>query len=193
MLFTVLKNTDPGQLPKKIFSKLKEGTQFNFEESRNNFCIFTFDEIKGIVITYSEYQYFFLNTFNPTKISEFEEYYFKFVNDQIKRIKFNFDIFKRQIVEKKYKIIEIEAFTGDPICEEILISGADLEKSKEFQDIIHNGQIKKVVLYFQNLNQTNEGFILKIFSEGKLSIIPDFDFDYLNEFFKYLLGLIISV
>ncbi|MDD1690627.1 MAG: hypothetical protein LUQ66_08210 [Methanoregula sp.] len=84
----------------------------------------------------------------------------------------------------------MEAIIHGPILEEITISGSDIHDAEFYQLIMEKGEIRKVVVYLDTIQNLQIGAVIKIFSDGKISIIPEIQVDRVVSIFdKILKGL----
>jgi hypothetical protein len=191
MLFTFFEITILSENLIDIHNQLikKQSGIFQLLNEKENFIIINFpqSEYSNCIITKFDNQaYILVNTFDKSKIAELESFFSSNFQISFNSIKIATDSFKK-ILKFNYPIIELDAICHEPIFEEISISGTDIRNNELFQLTIENCEIQKLVIYIDSIGSEKRGGVVKIFFDGKFSIIPEFKFDIIPYLFTQLL------
>ena len=171
-LFNLLSGTD------EIKSVFDDNSELSYFSYKNEF------EMKIVPLIFNGNILFLFNTFENSKIENFKKLFEDIADSSFSVITFTNDSFK-EIIDGDCKIVEMTAIIHDSVTDEISISGSDLKTSEFYTSIIEKGEIKKLVLYLdydENLNA-----LMKIFYDGRISIIPEFEFMKVKSLVTYVL------
>jgi len=171
-LFNLLSGTD------EIESVLDDSNELLYFNYKNDF------EMNIVPLIFNGNFLFLFNTFENRRIDIFRQWFEGIANSSFSVITFTNDSFK-EIIDGDCKIVEMTAIIHDSVTDEISISGSDLKTSEFYTSIIEKGEIKKLVLYLdydENLNA-----LMKIFYDGRISIIPEFEFKRVKSLVTYVL------
>jgi len=142
-------------------------------------------KLKIIPLMFESNLFFLLNTFENNKITKFKSLFENATSLSLSIMVFSSDSLKRMLNENG-KIVEITAIIHDFVTDEISISGSDLRSSEFYDSIINKGEIKKLVMYLDEPTKNLQALI-KIFSDGRISIIPELEFVKVKSLLSYLL------
>jgi len=126
-----------------------------------------------------------LNTFEKSKFDKFKKWFEDIADLSLSVITFTNYSFK-EMIKGNCKIVEITAIIHDYVTDEISITGSDLQTSEFYTSIIENGEIKKLVLYLDEDDEKLKALI-KIYSDGRIIIIPELEFKQLKSLVTYVL------
>lgn len=179
----------------KVESKDKNEEILNFIDKRKELNVVFFGQnetlyfslpdepnVKIVPLFFDNNLFFLLNTFDIGKIEKIKLWFEHITNSPFSIFTFSNDFFKKMLDEND-KIVEINAVIHDFITDEISISGSDLHSSEFYETIIKKGEIKKIVLYLDEPEQA----LIKVFYDGRISIIPELDFAKVKSLMIYLL------
>lgn len=178
MLFKIVKITS-SKNNDDLLNLLSETDKISpiFDE-RNNLLYFSYDNgfnIKVVPLIFNGNFLFLLNTFENSKIDNFKIWFEDIADSLLSVITFTNDSFK-EMINGNCKIVEMTAIIHDNVTDEISISGSDLKTSEFYTSIIEKGEIKKLVLYLDDDDDGNLKALMKIFYDGRISIIPELEF-----------------
>ena len=162
----------------EIESVLDDSNELLYFSHENDF------EMKIVPLIFNENFLFLFNTFENRRIEFFKKWFENIADSSFSAITFTNNSFK-EIINGDCKIVEMTAIIHDSVTDEISISGSDLKTSEFYTSIIEKGEIKKLVLYLdydENLNA-----LMKIFYDGRISIIPEFEFKRVKSLVTYVL------
>ena len=188
MLFKIVKITN-GDEREDLLKVLSETNEINpvFDDNNKLLCLNynTEFELKVIPLFFKEDLFFLLNTFEKRKIDNFKTWFEGITNSSFSLITFTNNSFKGMINENG-KIVELTAIIHDYVTNEVSISGSDLKSSEFHTSIIEKGEIKKIVLYLDD-DVGDLKALIKIFSDGRIGIIPEFEFEKAKSLVTYVL------
>lgn len=188
MLFKIVKITN-GNEKEDSLKVLSETNEINpvFDDKKELLYLnYNTDfELKVIPLFFNESLFFLLNTFEKSKIDNFKIWFEGITDSPLSEITFTNDSFKGMI-NGNGKIVELTAIIHDYVTDEISISGSDLKSSEFYTSIIEKGEIKKIVLYLDEPDE-NLKALLKIFYDGRISIIPELEFKQIKSLITYVL------
>ena len=162
----------------EIESVLDDSNELLYFSHENDF------EMKIVPLIFNGNFLFLFNTFENRRIEFFKKWFENIADSSFSAITFTNNSFK-EIINGDCKIVEMTAIIHDSVTDEISISGSDLKTSEFYTSIIEKGEIKKLVLYLdydENLNA-----LMKIFYDGRISIIPEFEFKRVKSLVTYVL------
>lgn len=142
--------------------------------------------IKSIILNHREKSYVFINAFERAKIDIVTNFFKNILNINFSPVHISTDSFKKMI-KLDYQIVEMDATLHDPIIEDISISGTNIHEAELYNLIMNKGEIQKIVIYFDKLNIIKIGAVVKLFAEGKINIIPEFNEDTVSIIFNKIL------
>ena len=187
MLFKIVKITSDKN-HNDLFNLLSENDEIEYVlDDSNELLYFSHEndfEMKIVPLIFNENFLFLFNTFENSRIENFKKWFENIADSSFSVITFTNDSFKK-IIDGDCKIVEMTAIIHDCVTDEISISGSDLKTSEFYTSIIEKGEIKKLVLYLdydENLNA-----LMKIFYDGRISIIPEFEFKRVKSLVTYVL------
>lgn len=191
MLFTFFEIKSPASIVKDIHNFLAHKSYSDdprFQEVDNSLILyFSQSGFSNCIITqFDDKPYLLANTFDISKIQKIES--FLSINFQmtITPVKISTTSFKN-ILKLNYPIIELDAIIHEPIYEEISISGTDIQNSEFYKLIIEEGEIQKLVFYLDSIDDERIGGVIKIFHDGKISIIPELKLETIPKLFNHIL------
>lgn len=184
MLFSILKvnkilqNTPSSMIhgeSKIETSKRNDYTTFNINwkkgiESKN---------VKGLYFNYKTETIILLETFSKPARDSSKQLFSELFNSDVSD--YHFSLNMRRLLKSFDKITEMRLRTPDPLIEEINIVGEDLEDSETFEYFMESE-----VVYFTTFNK-NFSASMKIFEDGRISIIPEKDYEIVVSFLTNVL------
>ena len=195
MLFTFFKINNREQKrddSPHFFNELKEKIENNpttwISDHNEDYFIFDFHTkifCKSIIYSINEQNFLLINSFDKTKINNITSFFSESFNLFPNTMKISTNSFKK-IMELKYQIVELDAIIHDPIVEEISISGTDIHDAEFYQIIMEKGEIQKITIYFDEIEGDRIGSVVKLFSDSKMSVIPELDPQELLKIFKII-------
>jgi len=164
---------------------LSELTKLVYNENNDIFYFHYIPEkeILVIPIPFEQKLAFLINTFEKDKVLSFISSFKNIISLDISRVHFKNQSFKN-IVSSNCSVVEISAIVNDSMLEEISISGSDIKNSEFYKMILDNGEINKIVLY---LDVDHFNCVVKVFVDGKISIIPELNSNQTKLVFSHLL------
>lgn len=188
MLFKIVKITSSKKNDDLL--KFLSGTNEidTFFDDKNEILYFSYDDdfkMKVVPLFFNGNFLFLLNTFEKRKIDNFKIWFEDIADSLLSVINFTNDSFK-EMINGNCKIVEMTAIIHDNVTDEISISGSDLQTSEFYTSIIEKGEIKKLVLYLDD-DDENLKALMKIFYDGRISIIPELEFKQVKSLVTYVL------
>jgi len=188
MLFKIVKITS-NKKNDDLLKFLSETSEIDtFFDEKNEILYFSYDDdlkMKVVPLFFNGNFLFLLNTFEKRKIDNFKIWFEDIADSLLSVINFTNDSFK-EMINGNCKIVEMTAIIHDNVTDEISISGSDLQTSEFYTSIIEKGEIKKLVLYLDDDNE-NLKALMKIFYDGRISIIPELEFKQVKSLVTYVL------
>lgn len=188
MLFKIVKITS-SKKNDNLLTFLSETNEIDTVfDDRNEILYFSYDDdykMKVVPLIFNDNFLFLLNTFENSKIDNFKIWFEDIADSLLSVITFTNDSFK-EMINGNCKIVEMTAIIHDNVTDEISISGSDLQTSEFYTSIIEKGEIKKLVLYLDD-DDENLKALMKIFYDGRISIIPELEFKKVKSLVTYVL------
>lgn len=178
MLFTIIEVVNDKVDASEILTRLLDLPEIFPSYSENKTLLyFTYNSENNLIcipIIFRKKLFLLLNTFDGEKAQTFKSFIQTNIGLSMSNKELHNDSFKN-LINSKSKIVEISAIINDQIVEEISISGSDLQNSSLYDLIMDKGHIRKIVLYADEIGTDKIAALVKIFSDGKFSIIPEID------------------
>lgn len=121
--------------------------------------------IKGIYFVYENETIILVDTFLKNLRDLSIQILSKYLNSEVKEYYFSFDL--KKLIKSFDNITELRLRTSDPLIEEINVVGEDLEDSESF-DFFKDSDIVFFTTYNKDVSAS-----MKVFDDGRISIIPE--------------------
>lgn len=180
MLFSILKvEKTIAQLASKTLSVQLSSQLYRIEASKkNNYTEFNIGwengteskSIKGLYFIYKTETIILIESFSKSLKELSAQILCIYFNSKV--IQYHFSLNDMQKLLKSFdNIMEMKLRTPDPIVEEINVVGEDLEDSKTF-DYLKDSEIVHFTTFNKNFSAS-----MKVFEDGRISIIPEKDYE----------------
>ena len=190
MLFSLLKvDKTIAQLASRTFSVKVSSQLYRIEASnKNNYTEFNIvwengtesKNIKGLYFIYKTDTIILIESFSKSLKELSAQILSNYLNSNV--INYHFTLNDMQKLLKSFEnIMEMKLRTPDPIIEELIVVGEDLEDSKTF-DYLKDSE----VVHFTTFNKSFSAS-MKVFEDGRISIIPEKDYETVVSFLKEVL------
>lgn len=183
MRFSILKIDNKAHAPQKINTIELDNTLHHIKDIKNyDFNIFDIaweddsgsNNIKGIYFVYENETIILVDTFLKSLRDLSIQLFSKYLNSEVEEYHFSFDL--KKLLESFDNITELRLRTSDPLIEEINVVGEDLENSESF-DFFEDSEIVFFTTFEKNISAS-----MKIFEDGRISIIPEKDYKTVVDF-----------
>jgi hypothetical protein len=197
MLFTFFKIENHSHDLNKIFNCFTNNDNIEsvtWNQEKKSFQIFfnNSELSKCVVVQIADYQFLLVNTFDKEKIKNTLSFFSEVFPVSFRPIEIATNEFKK-ILNTDYQIVELVAIINGPITEEITLSGVDIHEAEFYQLMMEKGEIRKIVIFLPFPQNDQVGTVVKIFFDGKFSIIPEIKNDLVITIFeKIMKGLEIA-